>query len=144
MSRRKDEISLREHVVRLAARPEGVAVQEVTGFAAQQVRCACWALVTAGRVFGAKKGKRNVRYFADEAAAARLEREMRRDGDAGRSEGFAAPTNTAKTPTTGGARQMKAWWPADAPMVITEHTRITVAPSPGQPVRTNTYTEWGG
>lgn len=36
-------------------------------------------------------------------------------------------------------KRQRAWWDADAPAVITPETKITVAPRPPQPTKSNTF-----
>ena len=129
--------NLRTHVQRLATRADGVCAAEVTGFRATQIRAAIWHLVQAGALHPARLSHKVVRYFTEAQLAAQYECLHRR-----------APARPATTmgersnPTHKSLR--RAWWPADAPMVITEHTRVTVAKPLPQPTRTNTHTGWGG
>lgn len=39
--------------------------------------------------------------------------------------------------------RIRAWWPADAPMNITDQTVVTVAPTPERALRTNTHSKAG-
>lgn len=128
------------HVERLAARDCGVTTGEVTGYTAEQVSLALYRLRLKGRVFAAKLSYRSVRYFADEARAKAFEAANRRA-----QVGASASNHAGRHLNLGGTRHQRAWWDADAPMVITERTKVTIAPPPPeQPRRTNTHSEWGG
>ena len=35
--------------------------------------------------------------------------------------------------------RVHAWWPADAEPIITPQTKVTIGPSPGRVLRTNTH-----
>lgn len=131
--------SLRQHVRDLAARPGGVSYAEVTGFATSQVSSALWRLKTDGEVFAAKISHRNVSYFADPIAAKRYEAEHREKGDRN-----GTPMSYTGQHIGHAGKHQRAWWPADAPAVITSSTKITIAPPPPTPTKSNTYTEWGG
>lgn len=127
--------NLRTHVQRMASRSDGVCVAEVTGFRATQIRAAIWHLMQDGALHPARLSHKVVRYFADAKRAAEYERLYRRS--------MATPTTTrGRAETT--HKSQRAWWPADAPMVITAKTKITVVNALPQPLRTNTHSGWGG
>ena len=128
--------NLRTHVQRLASRPDGVCVAEVTGFSATQIRAAIWHLTQAGALHRARLAHKVVRYFTDAQRAAEYERLHRRAP--------ASPATTMGQRNNPTHKSMRAWWPEDAPMVITEKTKITRAKPLPQPTRTNTHTGWGG
>lgn len=132
----KDALNLRTHVQRLASRPSGVCSAEVTGFSATQVRAAIWHLMQAGALHRAKLAHKVVRYFTDAQLAAQYERLHRRAP--------ATPVTSMGQRNNPTHKSLRAWWPADAPMVITEHTKITVAKPLPQPIRTNTHSGLGG
>ncbi len=131
--------SLRQHLRALAQREGGVSYAEVTGFATSQVSSALWRLKSDGEVFAAKLSHRVARYFGNEEAARRYEATHRRQAS---SNGTA--TSETGRHIGGVAKHQKAWWPSDAPMVMTEKTKVIQAPPPPQPTKTNTFTEWGG
>lgn len=131
--------SLRRHVKALAQRECGVAYAEVTGYATSQVTQALWRLKTEGEVFAAKLSHKSVRYFGTPEAAQAFERANRKTAA---SNGTAASYSGRHIGAAG--RHQRAWWPADAPMVITEKTKVIKAPAPAEPTKTNTHTEWGG
>lgn len=139
MNNTNGKSSLRQHVKALAQRDCGVSYAEVTGFATAQVSSALWRLKTDGEVFAAKISHRNVRYFGTPEAARSFEAKHRQASGA---NGTAASYSGQHIGTAG--KHQRAWWPADAPMVITEKTKVTKAAAPEQPRKTNTHTEWGG
>lgn len=129
---------IRAHLLMLAARPCGISVAEVSGFTAEAVSMALYRLRKLGKVHAARISHRRVRYFTDEALAAKYEKAHRRaSSDAG-------PTNHAGRMLSMAGKHQRAWWPPDAPMVITENTKITRAKPLPQPTRTNTHSGWGG
>lgn len=130
--------TIRQYVQLLASRDTGVSVSEVSGYTAKQVRAAIWLLKQAGAVHVAKLSHRNVRYFTDKQAAQAYERRHRQ------AASHAQAVNHTGKKITMIHKSQRAWWPADAPMVFTDATKITVAPSPPTPARTNTHNEWGG
>lgn len=132
----KEAPNLRMLVKRLASRADGVCAAEVTGFRATQIRAAIWHLKQAGVLHAATLSHRVVRYFDDAARAAKYERLHRRAP--------ATPTTTLGKRNNPAHKALRAWWPADAPMVITAETKITVAKMPELPLRTNTHSGWGG
>lgn len=132
----KEAPNLRMLVKRLASRADGVCAAEVTGFRATQIRAAIWHLKQAGSLHPATLSHRVVRYFTDAQRTAEYERLHRRAP--------ATPTTTLDRRNNPSHKALRAWWPADAPMVITADTKITVAKPLPQPVRTNTHSGWGG
>jgi len=130
--------TIREYVQLLASRATGVSVSEVSGYTAKQVRCAIWTLKIAGAVHVAKLSHRSVRYFTDKQVALAYERKHRQATSGGHA------VNHVGKKITMIHKSQRAWWDAQAPMVFTDATKITVAPPPPDPVRSNTYTEWGG
>ena len=130
--------TIRDYVQLLASRDTGVSVSEVNGYTAKQVRTAIWVLKQAGAVHVARLSHRSVRYFTDKQVAQAYERKHRAATSGGHS------VNRAGKKITMIHRSQRAWWPADAPMVFTDATRITVAPPPPDPAFSNTYSDWGG
>lgn len=132
-------VGLYAHVEKLAHRECGVASGEVTGYPAEKVQLALYRLRLKGRVFVARISYRSVRYFGDPELAKAFEA-------ANRKQLHQSATNSAgKRLNVGQLKYQRAWWDVDAPMVITENTKITIAPPlPEQPRRTNTHSEWGG
>jgi hypothetical protein len=130
--------TIREYVQLLASRDTGVSVSEVSGYTAKQVRTAIWVLKQAGAVHVAKLSHRSVRYFTDKQVAQAYERRHRQATSGGHA------VNHVGKKITMIHKSQRAWWDAEVPMVFTDATKITVAPPPPDPVRSNTYTEWGG
>jgi hypothetical protein len=130
--------TIRDYVQLLASRDGGVSVSEVSGYTAKQVRAAIWVLKQAGAVHTAKLSHRSVRYFTDKNVAQACEAKNRRATATDRPVSHVGKRNTVTH------KSQRAWWPEDAPMVFTDATKITIAPSPPTPARTNTHNEWGG
>lgn len=129
---------IRAHILMLASRDCGVAVAEVSGFTAEAASMTLYRLRKMGKVHAARISHRRVRYFVDEARAAAYEKANKRaSSDVG-------PANHTGRMITMAGRHQRAWWPPDAPMVITENTKITRAAPLPQPTRTNTHSGWGG
>lgn len=129
---------IRSHVLMLASRECGVSVAEVSGFTAEVASMALYRLRKLGKVHVARISHRRVRYFTDPDLAAAYEKANKRAGsDAG-------PANHTGRMVTLNGKHQRAWWPPDAPMVITEHTKYTQADPLPQPTRTNTHSTWGG
>ena len=129
--------TLRMHCLRLAGREHGLATSEVTGYSATQVRQAVWHLKNDGLIFSAKLSHQVVRYFSDEARAKAYQAKHGKPGAATQAAGrkLSLPPKASQ----------RAWWPKDAEPVITEKTKITVAPPPPEwSTRSNTHSRWGG
>lgn len=129
---------IRAHVLMLASRPCGVSVAEVSGFTAEAVSMALYRLRKIGKVHAARLSHKKVRYFIEADVAQDYEKAHKRISM------DAAPTNHTGRMINMSGKHQRAWWPPDAPMVITEKTRITVAQPLPQPTRTNTHSVWGG
>jgi hypothetical protein len=122
---------------RMAANPNGIGAGEVTGWATSQVRNCLSKLSCDGELHAARLKGIASRYFATPEAAADYLR-------AQRAVAGHCITQSGRVMQHHNSRHSRAWWPADAPAVITEHTRITIAPPPARGLRTNTHSEWGG
>jgi hypothetical protein len=119
--------SLHTLLVGLSNSAAGFSASDVTGYSPETVRCAAEALVRAGTIVRHKVGPRRVRYFANDTLA--------------RAHG-SGQAPKLPSPLAVGARS-KARWSADEPGIITERTRITVAPPlPDGIFRTNTYPQF--
>lgn len=129
--------TLRMHCLRLAGREHGLATSEVTGYSATQVRAAVWHLKNDGVLFAARLSHKVVRYFDSQKKAHAYERHH------GTGSGAASQADGRKLSMAPKASQ-RAWWPADAPAVITSKTKITIAPPPPDwTTRSNTHSRWG-
>lgn len=129
--------SLRALLRRMGNNPGGIGPGEVTGWAASQVKECCYRLVGLGELYPAKLGAKNTRYFSTaEGAAEYLRNNKPVTG--------ACVTQSGRTMSHHTPKHQRAWWPADAPAVETEKTIYTYGRTPPQPLRTNTYSEWGG
>mgnify|MGYP006958840695 CR=1 FL=1 len=120
-------------LLKLAARPDGVGTSEISGHTVEYVGNCLHRMLKKGQVFRGKLGHRSVRFFSTQAAAESWEARSRPP-----TTRLSATASAMKLGTTRGG---KAWWPADAPMNITENTIRTYAEPLGPPVRTNTYAD---
>lgn len=123
-------MTLADRLRELARRPQGFTVTEAGG-ERNSVQAACERMTktpTRNRIYKAKAGPRDIRYFdTAERASAYVASRLKALPAADRSQ----PTHT------------RAWWlgtsDASAEPVITSRTRITVAPTPPAPTHTNTH-----
>ena len=113
-------MTVRKQIREGVKRPNGLAVSDIFGYQGT-VGSAFSQLAKDGVIFVAKTGK-TVRYFdTPERAAAYL-------------ASIPKPKKIEK-----GAR---AGWGPNDPAHITSETRVTIAPTPPPPTRTNTFSVW--
>jgi len=102
---------------------------------AQQISNALNVLKVAGTIHSVRVSHKVCRYFFDKHDA---------DVYATRQKTVSSPEMRVNLGTHKKKHLLrgKAPWAADAPMVITKRTKITVAKTPPAPLRTNTYMEF--
>jgi len=115
---------LRQTILTLAARPEGLQTRDIQGHEPKDIHRRVHRLCESGHLYRAKVGHRSVWYFSTLQAAEQFE---------ARHRPVHAPTVNIKT---------HAGWDRDAPMVITPATKYTVCPpTKAGGLRTSTYVE---